>query len=154
EQRREDLRRARRRRERDLPAAVRSRQVLVGSAARVVRGGRRARRGRLLRRPRRRRRPARRSRRRMSEGLWVSTEAGELQFWPSFGPGRLFRQNRPGNRGGEGGIRTRGQVLARRSLSKRVPSATRSPLQKHGQGAAHSTQKARLDKLAPVRPAK
>ncbi len=29
---------------------------------------------------------------------------------------------------GEGGIRTRGRVLARRPLSKRVPSATRSPL--------------------------
>ena len=38
--------------------------------------------------------------------------------------GRVFC----GESSGEGGIRTRGRVLARRPLSKRVPSATRSPL--------------------------
>ena len=70
---------------------------------------------------------------RISEDLWQRRSSEWDQERPppiekSPKKSRYFSRNNCG----EGGIRTRGQVLARRPLSKRVPSASRSPLQVGG----------------------
>ncbi len=51
-----------------------------------------------------------------------------LDSLAKYGPSSGNRPPTTRNYSGEGGIRTRGGVLAPRPLSKRVPSATRSPL--------------------------